>query len=336
MKKLPIILFIIVGLYSCNNSVSNSNYIAFGGFTQGTTYSITYESMDSINYQDQIEIILANFDTSLSTYNSKSLITRINNNESQTTDFYLKTVLKKSEEVYCKTNGAFDITVAPLVNAWGFGFKNKEEISNAKIDSLLNIVGFNKICIKDSVILKKDSRVTIDVNAIAQGYSVDVVADFLEKKGIINYLVEIGGEVKAKGINKKGRAWRIGIDKPFDNNNVPGENLQAIIELTNKSLATSGNYRKFYERNGVKYSHTINPKTGYPVTHSLLSTTVIANDCMTADAYATAFMVIGLEESLKLVEELPCVEAYFIYSDENGEFQVKATTAIQELITEVK
>lgn len=333
MRKL---IYLIIGLFIASCSTQNNNYISFGGFTQGTTYNISYESLDSINYQNQIETILANFDTSLSTYNSKSLITKINNNELNKTDFFLQTVLNKSEEVYCKTDGAFDITVAPLVNAWGFGFKKKEEITNAKIDSILEIVGFDKLCIKDSTIIKKDSRVTIDVNAIAQGYSVDVVADFLEKQGIVNYLVEIGGEVKTKGINKKGKAWRIGIDKPFDNNNIPGQELQAIIELTNKSLATSGNYRKFYERNGVKYSHTINPKTGYPVTHTLLSATVITNECITADAYATAFMVMGLEKAIQLVENLPCIEAYFIYSDESGNYQVKATEAIQKLITEIK
>ncbi|MCK5171609.1 MAG: FAD:protein FMN transferase [Bacteroidales bacterium] len=335
MRKLIFTAIIGLSIISCNQK-PKSNYITFGGFTQGTTYNITYESIDSTDYQNKIDYLLAEFDTSLSTYNRFSVISKINFNESNITDFYLRTVLKKSEELYKNTNGAFDITVAPLVNAWGFGFKNKEEITNAVIDSLLEFVGFQNICIKDSIIIKQDPRVMIDVNAIAQGYSVDVVGDFLEEQGIINYLVEIGGEVKTKGLNSKDKEWKIGIDKPFDNNFVPGENLQAIIKLTNKSLATSGNYRKFYERNGVKYSHTINPKTGYPVAHPLLSATVIANDCMTADAYATAFMVMGLEKASKLVEKLPNIEAYFIYCDENGDYQGKATPAIQELIEEVK
>ena len=335
MKKLLIILF--TGLFICScNQKPKTTYISFGGFTQGTTYTITYESINSIDYQDEIDYLLAEFDTSLSTYNSSSLITKINNNESNKTDYYLNVVLQKAEEVYKSTNGAFDITVAPLVNAWGFGFKNKEEMTNAKVDSILDFIGFDKISIRDSLIIKQDPRVMLDMNAIAQGYSVDVVADFLEKKGIINYLVEIGGEVKTKGVNKKGKAWKIGIDKPFDNNFVPGENLQAIIKLTNKSLATSGNYRKFYELDGVKYSHTIDPKSGYSVNHSLLSATVIANDCITADAYATAFMVMGLEKSYELVMKLPDLEAYFIFSDENGDYQVKATPALQELIEEVK
>jgi thiamine biosynthesis lipoprotein len=333
MRNLILILIILV-ITSCSRS--NSDYISFGGFTQGTTYSITYESLDSLYFKNDVEVILANFDTSLSTYNQFSLITKINNNESNKTDFHINTVINKSEEIFNISKGAFDITVAPLVNAWGFGFKNKEEITNAKIDSILDFVGFNKICLNGNSITKIDPRIMIDVNAIAQGYSVDVVADFLEEQGINNYLVEIGGELKTKGANKKGKDWRIGIDKPFDNNNLPGETLQAIIKLSNKSLATSGNYRKFYERNGIKYSHTIDPKTGYPVTHSLLSTTVIANDCITADAYATTFMVMGLEKAFELAQSLPDIEAYFIYSNEQGEFQVKATEEIKELIDEVQ
>lgn len=335
MKKLLLFLFIVFFISSCNQK-PKSTYIKFGGFTQGTTYNITYESNDNINYQDQVEYLLAEFDSSLSTYNELSVISKINYNESNLTDEYIRNVFAKANDVYINTKGSFDITVAPLVNAWGFGFKNKEEITNAKIDSILEFVGFQNIRVKDSVIIKDDPRIMIDVNAIAQGYSVDVVADFLEEQGIANYLVEIGGEVKTRGVNKKGKVWKIGIDKPIDNNMVPGENLQAIVSLSNKSLATSGNYRKFYERDGVKYSHTINPRTGYPVTHSLLSATVIANDCITADAYATAFMVIGLEKAFDLATKLPDLEAYFIYSDENGNFQVKATLRMEEIIEEVK
>jgi len=333
MKRLLLLLTIGLFTFSCNQKPS---YISFGGFTQGTTYSISYESQEMINYQSEIEYLLAKFDTSLSTYNPHSVITKINFNESNKTDHYINVVLTKSKEVYELTNGAFDITVGPLVNAWGFGFKNKEEITNAKVDSILEFVGFDLFSFENSVILKKDPRVMLDVNAIAQGYSVDVVANFLETKGVTNYLVEIGGELKTKGLNSKSKEWKIGIDKPFDNNNIPGENLQAIVKLSNKSLATSGNYRKFYERDGIKYSHTINPKTGYPVTHSLLSATVIANDCITADAYATAFMVIGLDDAFKLAEKLCDIEAYFIYSDENGAYQEKLTPAMQEIIKKVK
>ena len=291
---------------------------------------------ESSNFQTEIDHLLAEFDTSLSTYNPLSLISKINNNKTTITDYYFREVYNKAEEVYKSSNGAFDITVAPLVNAWGFGFKNKEEITYAKIDSILEFVGFNKVCLKDSFIIKSDPRLMLDVNAIAQGYSVDIVAQFLEIKGVENYLVEIGGELRTKGVNKKGHNWRVGIDKPIDNNNIPGENLQAIVSLSNKSLATSGNYRKFYVRDGVKYSHTIDPATGYPVTHSLLSTTVIASDCITADAYATAFMVMGLEKAFNLAEKLPEIEAIFIYNDDSGEYQIKYTDQMQEITEEVK
>jgi thiamine biosynthesis lipoprotein len=334
MRNLILAAFLIL-CFSCNQK-SKSDYITFGGFTQGTTYNITYESKDSLNFQAEIDHLLAEFDTSLSTYNRLSLISKINENETTITDSYFREVYQKAEEVYKASNGAFDITVAPLVNAWGFGFKNKEEITYAKIDSILQFVGFNKVCLKDSFIIKSDPRLMLDVNAIAQGYSVDIVAQYIEEKGVQNYLVEIGGEVKTKGFNKKGNDWRIGIDKPIDNNNVPGENLQAIVKLSNKSLATSGNYRKFYERDGIKYSHTIDPKTGYPVTHSLLSTTVVAKDCITADAYATAFMVLGLEKAFKLVESLPDIEAIFIYNDSNGVFKIKYTPYMQEITEELE
>jgi len=334
MRKLITALTLIL-FFSCSRRIE-SNYITIVGFTQGTTFSITYESMENSNYKNEIEFLLAKFDTSLSTYNQFSLITKINNNETTNTDSYFRKVFKKAEEVYKTSNGSFDITVAPLVNAWGFGFKNKEEITNAKIDSMLEFVGFQKVNLKDSTITKTDPRLMLDVNAIAQGYSVDVIANFLEEQEIQNYLVEIGGEVKTKGYNNKGKEWRIGIDKPIDNNNTPGENLQAIISLSNKSLATSGNYRKFYERDGVKYSHTIDPKTGYPVTHSLLSATVVANDCMTADAYATAFMVMGLEDAVLLVDKLSEIEAIFIYNDSTGNYKIKYSTNMQEITKEVK
>ena len=335
MRQLLAIFFIITLFSSCNKK-SETNYYIVHGFTQGTTYNITYESLDTINYKNQIDSVLADFDTSLSTYITMSCISKINYNESNLTDPYLRTVFNKSLEIYNKSDHAFDITVAPLVNAWGFGFSNSEDITNAVIDSILQFVGFDKVKLQDSIIIKSDPRLMLDVNAIAQGYSVDIVSDFLDKQGINNYLVEIGGEVKTKGVNKKGKAWKIGIDKPFDNNNDPGKNLQAIISISNKALATSGNYRKFYERDGVKYSHTIDPKTGYPVTHSLLSATVIANDCITADGYATAFMVMGVDKAYDLVQKLPGIEAYFIYSDENGEFQEKMTPALKNMIEKVE
>ncbi|MCB0410235.1 MAG: FAD:protein FMN transferase, partial [Flavobacteriales bacterium] len=198
------------------------------------------------------------------------------------------------------------------------------------IDSLLKFVDFNQVSINDSLVMKINPGTMLDFNAIAQGYSVDVLALFLEEKGIENYMVEVGGELRVKGVNKNDTLWRVGIDKPIENNRE--RELQAIISLENSSLATSGNYRKFYEKDGVKYSHTINPLTGYPVQHSLLSVTVIAPTCALADAYATAFMVLGLEKSKQIVENNPDLEAFFIYSNEKNEMETFATKQIRKFI----
>jgi len=333
MKKTLLFSCILLLLLACT---PEPNYINIAGFTQGTTYSITYLSPDNQNLQLEVEILLAEFDTSLSTYNKLSVISAINNNTDNRVDDFLKTVFMRSQEISKITNGAFDITVGPLVNAWGFGLTEKEKMCKYKIDSILSFVGYNKVWIENDRILKSDPRIKIDMNAIAQGYSVDVVSEFLESKNINNYLVEIGGEVRTKGLNPKNEPWKIGIDKPIDNNNIPGENIQAIVHLSNKSLATSGNYRRFYEQDGIKYSHTIDPKTGYPVKHSLLSVTVIAKDCMTADAFATAFMVLGLDKSNELIEKVPGIEAYFISGSDEGTYLVQSTKGINEIIEEIK
>ena len=244
MRKIIVILAILLFLFSCTPS---NDYINISGFTQGTTFSITYLNKEKKNFQMEIENLLAEFDTSLSTYNKFSIITGINNNTSNLVDEYLKTVFIRAQEISKLTDGAFDITVGPLVNAWGFGLNKREEINESKIDSILDFVGYKKVWIVNDMVIKADPRIKIDMNAIAQGYAVDVVAQFLEEKKTENYLVEIGGEVRTKGLNHKNEAWKIGIDKPIDNNNIPGENMQAIVHLSNKSLATSGNYRKFYE-----------------------------------------------------------------------------------------
>jgi FAD:protein FMN transferase len=332
MRKIVFSLFILLFVWSCSKK---TDYINIAGFTQGTTYSITYLSQGNRNYQPEIENLLAEFDTSLSTYNKLSVITRINDNTASWADDYLQAVFMRAQEISKLTDGAFDITVGPLVNAWGFGFSKKEEMNKHKIDSILLFVGYSKVWMVNDMVLKADPRIKIDMNAIAQGYAVDVVADFLENQKVENYLIEIGGEVRTKGLNPKNEAWKIGIDKPIDNNNLPGENMQAIVHLSNKSLATSGNYRKFYELDGIKYSHTIDPKTGYPVNHSLLSATIIANDCMTADAFATACMVMGLEKSIDLIENHPELDAYFIYSDNEGNYKVKSTSGIDDIIEEL-
>jgi thiamine biosynthesis lipoprotein len=191
----------------------------------------------------------------------------------------------------------------------------------------------DKISLEGNTIVKQNPNIKLDVNAIAQGYSVDIVAEFMDRKGIVNYMVEIGGEVKTKGLNDKGKVWKIGIDKPIENNLVPGQNLQAVISLNNGAIATSGNYRKFYEKDGLKFTHSINPKTGYPVISKLLSATVMTSDCMTADAYATAFMIMGFEKSIILLSNQDTLNAYLIYSDENGDFKTYITPGMKKLLS---
>ncbi len=339
MKKNIVQIIIVISAATVILFVSRGcfrgEYFKLAGFTQGTSYHITYESKDSINLQHEIDSILSDFDRSFSTYLTSSIISRINNNDPDVAvnEHFIK-VFNRAYEINKATDGIFDITVAPLVNAWGFGFTEKADIDSAMIDSLLQYVGMDKVMLEDRKILKKHNEIMLDCNAIAQGYAVDVIADYFDRKGIKNYLVEIGGEINARGINERGNVWLIGLDKPVEGNVMPGMFLQAKIRLKNSSLATSGNYRKFYEKDGIKYAHSINPKTGYPVLKKLLSATVIAEDCMTADAYATAFMVMGLEKTKEFLREHKGLEAYLIYSDDKGEYQVFATAGMRRNIME--
>lgn len=335
MKKkqyFPIILIFSIAIALWFLYPHKTEYKKITGFTQGTTYHITYQDRPDRELRNEIESLLHEFDLSLSTYIPESVISKVNRNEKVEIDKYFKTVFNKGKEIYSKTNGAFDMTVAPVVNAWGFGAQKKIYVDSTIIDSLMNYVGFDKIELTDKTIVKNNPNVQLDVNAIAQGYSVDIVAQFLEKKGISNYMVEIGGEVKTKGVNPNEEIWKIGIDRPIEGSQIPGEDLQAVIKLKNRSLATSGNYRKFYERNGIKFVHTIDPTTGYPIISRLLSATVIAKDCMSADAYATAFMVMGLEKSIEFLSNQDILDAYLIYGNEEGQFETYATQGIEKAI----
>ena len=221
-----------------------------------------------------------------------------------------------------------------MVNAWGFGFKNGVNPDEKVIDSLRQVVGLHKVRLEGDKIVKTDPRVMLDCSAIAKGYGVDVVANLLRKFGIKNFMVEIGGEVVTSGVNRERMPWRIGVTKPTDDSLSINNELQTVINVTDKAMATSGNYRNFYYKGGRKYAHTIDPKTGYPVQHSILSATVITNDCATADAYATSFMVMGLEKSKKVLERHPEMMVYFIYCDENGQNQVWFSPALKDKIAQ--
>lgn len=311
----------------------------FSGFAQGSTYSIIYDNnnvnLDPETTRSNIEKILSAFDMSLSLYKDSSVISKINRNEEVKVDSFFAEVFRKSVEIWQISDGAFDITVAPLVKAWGFGPDAHKSFTAAKRDSLLGIVGMEKVSLTNGRIVKKDPRISLDVNAIAQGFSVDIVCRYFDKMGVKNYLVEIGGEVRAHG-RKGGKEWRIGIDRPEDNNNTPGQSLEAVIRISDKALSTSGNYRKFYVENGVKYSHEIDPKTGYPAKNTLLSASILADDCASADAVATVCMVKGKDKTIEFLNQHPEYEAFLIYSDEKGNFKTWCTDRIKKDISELE
>lgn len=309
--------------------------IKIEGNAQGTTYHITYYDKKNRDLKPEIEKLLHQFDLSVSTYNPQSIISKINHNENDyLIDKYFITCFKKAKEVWRNTNGAFDPTVYPLANAWGFGPEKKIKIEKAKIDSILQFVGFDKIVLKRKKIIKKDSRTALDFNAFAQGYSVDVVSDFLKSKGIKSFLVEIGGEVYAHNKKPNGEKWSVGIEKPIDNKT--SENpLKAIANLEKSAIATSGNYRKFTIENGIKYAHHLDPKTGYSAKNNLLSVSLFSKKCIDADANATGILVMGLEKAKQFLEQHPELQAYLIYSDEFGNFQFYETPEIKSIVTEI-
>ena len=332
MKKIRFcfgyLLFFTTAIYC------QSEPVKIEGEAQGTTYHITYFDTQNRDFKPEIEKILQDFDLSVSTYIPNSIISRINSNEKNViVDKYFKACFKKAKEVWKNTNGAFDPTVYPLVNAWGFGPGKKQKIEKAKIDSILKFVGFQLIELKGNTIVKKDPRVALDFNAFAQGYSVDVVSEFLNSKGIKAYIVEIGGEVYAKGRKPNGGNWTIGIEKPIDNKE-SGNPLKAIVKLENLAIATSGNYRRFTIEDGVKYVHHIDPKTGYPTKNNLLSASIFAKECISSDANATGVLVLGLEKAKVFLQKHPELQAYLIYSDDKGNYQVYETPGVKSIISE--
>lgn len=312
---------------------STGEYRYEKGLIFGTVYSITYQHEASL--KKDIDDELLRFDGSLSMFNDTSTISRINRNEDVTVDSLFATVFRQARKISKATDGCFDITVAPLVNAWGFGFKQNAFPDSTMIDSLQQIIGWQKIQLTaEGKVTKQDPRIMLDCSAIAKGYAVDVIAQLLQRKGVKNYMVDIGGEVDVLGHNPSNGNWRIGINKPTDDSLSRNQDLQTILEVTGVGIATSGNYRNFYYKDGMKYAHTIDPKSGYPVQHSILSSTVIAKDCMTADAYATSFMVMGLERAKAFMKQHPELQAYFIYTDEQGNYQTYMTDGMRKYVTE--
>lgn len=316
---LPFLLFLIIGSVIIIGE-NKPTFRTQQGKIFGTLYTVTYEH--NADLQAEIMEALKAVDGSLSPFNKQSLITHINNNEPVVADSLFTKVFRMAEEVYAESYGAFDPTVAPLVNAWGFGFKSGIEVSPTVIDSLRALVGMSRIALTDGHVVKEDPRIMLDFSAIAKGFGSDRVAHALDSCGVKNYMVEIGGEIVLKGHNKKGNPWGIGINKPIDDSLSACQDLQTVLRLTDCAIATSGNYRNFYYKDGVKYAHTIDPRTGYPVQHSLLSATVIADDCMRADALATAFMVLGVDSAVAYCERHPEIKGYFIVAADSGKHEI--------------
>ena len=300
------------------------------GLVFGTIYKITYQHQEDLH--NDIKAALVEVDNALSPYNKNSIISRINHNQDTLLNEHFTHVFELAQKISTETEGAFDITVAPLVNAWGFGFKHSIDIAPNVIDSIGQFVGYQKIRLSDGKITKDDPRTMLDCSAIAKGYGVDVVARTLDKKGVQHYMVDIGGEVVVKGKNSRMKTWRIGINKPVEDSLSINQELQTILEVSGVGMATSGNYRKFYYKDGKRYAHTIDPRIGHPVQHSILSATVIAKDCTTADAYATAFMVMGLEKSMEFCKAHPELDAYFICDGEGDTYEIHYTPGMERFM----
>ena len=301
------------------NDDPKSSYYRNEGKVFGTYYNVRYEATEDL--ETAIQAAFEAFDNSLSMFNPRSILSAVNDNRDTTTNAAFESMWAEAERVYALSNGAFDITVAPLVNYWGFGRKKptpSPSLKGREIDSLRAFIGFEKVQLVDHKVVKDDPRVQIDGGAVAKGQACDMIAEVLREHGCTNYLVDIGGEVVAHGVNDKGHAWHIGITKPNINNEGAQEELQEILAVSDICMATSGNYRNYYYADGERRSHTIDPRTGYPVQHSLLSATVVSSTCMRADALATACMVLGAEEAMAMIDRAGDAACYFIVAQNDS------------------
>ena len=338
MKNL--LLIFLVGLFSSLSSCGNmdAKFMNIRGFIFGSAYNISYESSNKITpevLKQEVEKVLREFEKSLSSYDTSSLINRINRNEDVKVDAYIEEIFEKAVMISEMSGGALDITVGPLIRAWGFDAERQKSFSENQLDSLLNLVGMDKVKLMDGKIIKSNPNIILDFNAMAKGFSVDVVARYFDKLGINNYLVEIGGELRTKG-TRNGNLWRIGIDMPDDSNFTQGQlPLHAVVRVTNKSVATSGDYRRFYVEDGVKYSHTIDPKTGYPIRNRMLSVTAFADECAIADGIATVCMVLEPDKAQEFINSHPEFSAYMIYSGINGEYEIWMSESLKQYVEEL-
>ena len=316
MKRFLFILAVI-SLLSCNHKPQKINY---SGITQGSYFSITYYDEEGREFEHEIDSIFKEVDNAVSLWNENSIIRKVNRNEYIVVNQIFKDNFEWARKASEFSEGAFDATIGPLVSAWGFHYKKELEMTPKMVDSIKQLVDYHKIDIVDDKVVKANPNMTLDFNAVAQGYTTDLIGKFLESRDIQNYLVDVGGEILARGTKPNGEQWTIGIEKPAENYN-SDRSVQIKIQLKDKGIVTSGNYRKYIEKDGVRYSHSIDPKTGYPVEQNLLSATVIADNASWADCLATICMIVGKEKASKLLENQG-VEAYFIFL-ENGTIQTE-------------
>jgi len=329
----PRFIFIILSIFISSCAPKHDSIFSYRGNAQGTTFSIKYISPENQTFEKEIDSLFRLMDKTASSWDSMSIISKINRNENPELNVHFIRLIETSLKISKQTDGYFDITVGSVVDVWGFGRKKGIAPDEKTIAGLMKFVGFQKIALKNNQLIKENENITIDLNAVAQGYTVDVIAEYFESRNIKNYLVEVGGEVRAGGTKENGEAWHVGIEKPAADKNAE-QILQTVVKLNNKSLATSGNYRKYFEKDGRKYSHAIDPFTGFPVEHNLLSVSVIADNCTDADAFATAFLVMGKEKAKKMLEKLQHLQVLFIDADKNGNFQTEYINGFKQFESE--
>lgn len=326
MKRTLLALMLLLSVCAC----STDRYVTIEGFAQGGTYSVKCSLSGTAMRQDvkdAVDSVLLRIDNSISGYNKGSILSRVNNGERVPLDDIFIDIFNISKEIWSKSGGAFDPSAGPLFDLWGFGFADSTATAEQKAllaAGMKEYIGMDlfsfEVTPEGTFLVKAGERCRLNFNAIAQGYSCDLVARVLESFGSSNYIIELGGEIVCKGQREQGGPWRIWIDKPQDGNNVSGALKQDVVSISDCGLVTSGNYRKFYVEDGQKYSHTVDPVSGAPVRHSLLSATVVACDGATADAYATWFMVIGTDAARQVISTQLAsegVEAYLVYGDQD-------------------
>lgn len=318
-KKFLFLLSIsLFGLFACTNK---GEYYEESGSVFHTLYHIKYQAPQLLT--KKIDKELQDFNLSLNPFNPNSIIAKVNNNEPVEVDEWFAEVFNKAQEISEQTNGVFDATGAPLFNLWGFGFSKMDSITPQMVDSIKEFVGYKKIRLEGKTVIKDDPRIMLSFSAIAKGYACDVIARLLEREGVTNYMVEIGGEVAMSGVNQNGNCWRVGINKPEDDTTGINIKIEDVVQPCKKcGMATSGDYRNFYVKDGKKYGHTIDPRTGYPADQNILSATIVAENCMIADGYATALMASGSEKAIEIAKSIPEIEYYLIYVDDNGKHQI--------------